>query len=505
VRRSPLLIPAIGIGCGVWAGDTFTFPLSLLLWAVLSVLAFRFSGTRYFWVLLFLVACLTGNFFLQREAAWNGRPQKKVAYLKAGPACLKGVVLKDPFLERKGQVVKFKFLFEVRYGKAEETIWVTLINASGVILRGDELVIVGELAEVSRRGGYPVGPRFRFLGIGKQSYFVIRKHRLRPSLFDPLRHYLASRFEDLLPDPESGILRAMILGDRAPVEKKWNDILSRLGVIHILCVSGFHMAVIGWLLYSLGRLTLLGPRFSIAVALVGLVFYYFLSGQAAPSLRSLIMAFAFFSGRLLGREGNALNALSLAFIISLFIEPSEFFSLSFQLSYLTVLGLVLIFTVLPKARERRPARNILGRFGHHCLELGRASLTAFLFSFGLVAHYFGTISIATVLVNAVLSPVFTLIVIFGFLLCPASGLGDGVGGFFSLLVYLPTHLFLGIAERLSTMPLFRSRGGVFSAEATAIYYFCLAGLFCLILYRKKLRVWLFDLFNRRLGKVFSKC
>jgi hypothetical protein len=106
-------------------------------------------------------------------------------------------------------------------------------------------------------------------------------------------------------------------------------------------------------------------------------------------------------------------------------------------------------------------------------------------------------------VNAVFSPLFTLIIILGFFLCPASFLGEAIGGFFSVLVYVPTHLFLEAAQWLSKMPVFASRGPLFSVEETIVYYIGLAVVFCGLLWRKKIMIWIFknrlSIFFRRVS------
>jgi len=379
--------------------------------------------------------CL-GTFLMQREISKESH--HILLFLEPGQTSLKGWVVDEPYVYQKGKMTKHRFDFEAELHGKTETIRATLVNVQGNVVKGDELVLVGKLRENKSRFSRA---RFNFLGIGRKSYFILSENNSFLWPFENLRRELIHRFQDLLPDPEAPIFQAMILGDRSSLSRDWKDRFSRLGIIHILSVSGFHMAVAGFFLYGVGRLLFLGPTRSMVLVIIGLTLYYFLAGGRAPSFRALLMATAFLGGRFIGREGNGLNALCFAFMIALFIDPRELFSLSFQLSYLVVMGIILSFMFfrleIPLTKKRAVSRLL-----HHCLDLFKISIFCYLFAYGLVAYAFGKLSLLTILINFVFSPLFSLLIILGLLLSVGALMGDGIGGLFSLFAYIPSHFLL---------------------------------------------------------------
>lgn len=484
LRRYPLLLPALGIGLGIVCKETVSVAWAaavLIFSALLSSLTLK---KRSFWIFLFLGFAALGSLLIQRQIILDGRNQ--ITYLREGTVSLRGVVRDEPQVIRKGRLVKFKFPLEVRFGAEKEKVWVCLINARGEIHRGDELLLFGGLKPVKYK---KIGrPRYRFLGIGKRSYYLLGEKKLTPAPFKRLNRFLSDRFQDLLPLNEAAFLRAVVLGDRSGISRKTKNKFSRLGIIHILSVSGFHMAAVGFFLYLIGRLFLLGPRTCITIALTGLLFYFLISGGRPPTFRALLMAAALFSGKLMGRQGNGLNGLSAAFLIALMVRPSELFNMSFQLSYLVVLGIILTFMFLQSiSAEQKP--DFWKRLRKKLIDLMKISAAAYLFSFGLISFYFGGVSIFTIFLNFVLSPIFAGIIALGFLLCFGACWGDLVGGFFSLLVYAPSLVLLETVQNLSEISVFKERGIRFSLFQTVMYYFGLFTVYFMYAVRSKMRIW----------------
>ena len=166
------------------------------------------------------------------------------------------------------------------------------------------------------------------------------------------RQRAARRLADGLPPEVAALAQAMVLGKRDRLGALATA-FRRAGLAHLLALSGLHVGVLlGFMLlalYPLGRL-----RYPLA--LVALAGYLALAGPSPSLVRAGLMAAAGMALLFLGRGRlSAGPALALAASLQLILAPFALASLSFRLSYLAVLGLVVLLPPLVKALAGRPA------------------------------------------------------------------------------------------------------------------------------------------------------
>ncbi len=167
------------------------------------------------------------------------------------------------------------------------------------------------------------------------------------SLFSGLLHrrgqllqYLNRNIEELLV-PSSALLRALLLGQRQEIPPEVMSRFRKSGSLHVLALSGLHVGIIYILLYYL-FIFLPGRSYRIIAASIIVSAYLFLVGPRPSLTRAVIMLCAGGMAYLADRDFNPLNILSLAAALILLIEPFSLFELSFQLSFLSLLGIMLI-------------------------------------------------------------------------------------------------------------------------------------------------------------------
>ncbi|MBQ9211414.1 MAG: ComEC/Rec2 family competence protein [Clostridia bacterium] len=161
--------------------------------------------------------------------------------------------------------------------------------------------------------------------------------------FAALRHrWTEALIQSPLGEEAGGYAAAMLLGNRTYLPREDRTAFSRLGIAHILAVSGFHVGVLIGALGLLFRLLRLpqGAR----LGLYGLVLraYVLLCGGAQPVLRASLLLLLARRGRMLARPRSLLHLLSAAWIAMLLLSPAQLTGLSFQLSFGAVLGLALV-------------------------------------------------------------------------------------------------------------------------------------------------------------------
>jgi len=156
--------------------------------------------------------------------------------------------------------------------------------------------------------------------------------------------------------PASALLEALLIGVREDVPGDLYDGFMRTGSLHILALSGLHVTVLyGAVAALLWFLRTRWQRF-LAATLV-LLFYQFLAGFMPSLLRATVMIVIGGIAVLLDRDHEPINVLALSGIVLLLIDPFQAFTLSFQLSFLALAGILVIGALF-----QRPLASHLPRF-----------------------------------------------------------------------------------------------------------------------------------------------
>lgn len=150
-----------------------------------------------------------------------------------------------------------------------------------------------------------------------------------------------------------GLIRALVLGDRSSLPTTLRQVVSRLGLAHMLAVSGLHVGVVGLLVYLLGQPLPRSARYLVTLAAVFL--YLAVIGPRPAVLRASIMGLLALSSLLAHRPPQSLNALAWSTLALVGETPSVVGELGFQLSFAATASIVLVsplyarvWCILPK-------------------------------------------------------------------------------------------------------------------------------------------------------------
>ena len=131
------------------------------------------------------------------------------------------------------------------------------------------------------------------------------------------------------------VIRAIVLGERERLSSSFLDHTRRLGLAHLLAISGLHVGMV-WLVLVL-VLRPLG-RAADVVSLLAVVGYAGLVGAGASVVRAVAMVAVVVLARASGRRPDTTSVLALAVSVLVIVDPARVFELSFQLSVSAVLG-----------------------------------------------------------------------------------------------------------------------------------------------------------------------
>jgi competence protein ComEC len=137
---------------------------------------------------------------------------------------------------------------------------------------------------------------------------------------------------------DTAMLGAMLVGDRTQLTTELRQGFERTGTFHLFVVSGLHVVlIVGGLLWLLRRLRM-PEGVAIGVTLSAGLIFALLTGFGAPVQRALGMTAAYLLARWLGRDTGPLNALGIAAIIILTLDPRALFEASFQMATLVIIA-----------------------------------------------------------------------------------------------------------------------------------------------------------------------
>jgi competence protein ComEC len=220
----------------------------------------------------------------------------------------------------------------------------------------------------------------------------------------------------LFPDPEAALLAGILLGVEGGIPDELVEAFRATGTAHIIAISGFNMAIVAGLFILLFK-GLLGPRRGALAAVVGVVIYTILVGASAGVVRAAIMACLGVFAAQLGRRQDGVNSLALVAALMALVTPYILWDVSFQLSFLATLGLVLFATPMTDSYTSFTSRYLpetwvrwsVGPVGEYIL----CTLAAQVMVLPLMIYLFHDLSLISVIANPLVLPAQAPLMILG--------------------------------------------------------------------------------------------
>lgn len=280
-----------------------------------------------------------------------------------------------------------------------------------------------------------------------------------------------------LEGPQKVLAQALALGGHYSElgEEQMKD-FSYTGLIHILSISGSHIALLLALVYGLGRLIKLRKRTCLILGIIVACIYCGIVGGDAPVIRATMMSILMCIAYIKGRLYQAKQALCLCAILCVIYDPFSLFDVSFQLSFGATYGLLIWGKVLYERIQWLP------RWIKTPLVL---CVSAQLLILPLQLYYFHYISISSLLAACIVAPLLDISIVLIFVstlvsyVLPISLLWSLVDVLLRISLYL-NHV-LGRSDSLLWL-------GMMHPYCAYIYYVILALFTYFLTHRKRYTV-----------------
>lgn len=219
-----------------------------------------------------------------------------------------------------------------------------------------------------------------------------RKGRIISSLFVP-KEKLEQALSSIIPEPEAGLAKGLLLGGNDYLSEDLQEKFTRIGLSHMVAVSGYNITLIAQGLLAAGLLFGLWRKHALWAAFCGIVFFILMIGAPASALRAGIMAGVVFAALQAGRLARPTNALLLAAAFMIAFHPLLLrYDLGFQLSFLATFSIVLVMPFVDRFLPRQ-------FFGKGCVEIVLMTMAVELFVLPIILFSFHTFSPLVIIGN----------------------------------------------------------------------------------------------------------
>ena len=320
---------------------------------------------------------------------------------------IQGMVAEEPDIRDRYCLLTFSAKEIIVNGEREEVSGAALIRVPRypAYHYGDVLKVTGELETPPQFEDFDYKSYLACQGVYSLIYYprvevLDRGEGIQPlQWIYSLRERLSASLARALPEPQGSLAQGILLGLRGNIPDSLYQVFSRTGTAHLLAISGLHLSIIIAMLLSLGILVF-GRQRSIYIWLAfgATWLYVMLAGMHPPVIRAAIMGSLFLIAEYLGRQRSAIIALAFAAAVMVGMQPNLLWSVSFQLSFLAMAGLISLYPYF-QAWGRKGVASLSGASekiavtGSMISDGFAATLAAIVAVGPLVAYNFGVVSL----------------------------------------------------------------------------------------------------------------
>ena len=342
-------------------------------------------------------AVLAVGFFLGISAANAGRNEVRFGIPAEEVTALEGVLLEDPRIISGGRAMA---TLSLQRSAGEGGLRVSASGEITVFFPEEGAFL---LREFGRGTTVFTEGRLRYTDRG-WTYGAVSMHIVKPAtalqqMRTDIRLNLINRFDGY---PWGGLSLALLLGVRDNLDSDLTAAYRRAGLSYILALSGMHLAIIASIIAFLLKKPL-GLKAAAITGAVIIILYCFIVGPLPSLIRSAIMYIIGVLTILGALPRKSMSVLALSFIIQIIVSPSSGTSISFMLSYLAMVGILVI---------TKPLASLLaGKIPNFILQPLAMSCGAFLTTAGIVSYFFGRLAPAGIIAGLLIIPATTVFMI----------------------------------------------------------------------------------------------
>lgn len=328
----------------------------------------------------------------------------------------------DKAVAADGSTVKGRFIV-TENSKCHESFYSTVLEANGckglrngtrIIAYSDEggfecgnvlsaEVIINSINENYQKQYY--ADNIYFTGHVKNITERTEKGDVVLCVINKVRKYISDTLFSNMGYSEAATLTAIVSGDRSYLSEEFYGFIKSAGVSHVMVVSGMHLSIIVSLMTYLGERFFYNRYLKAFITFMTVIFMTALCGFTKSILRAGFCYIIYAAGIALNRENTPENTLGAAVALIFTVSPFAVFSISFQLSVLSTLGIVAC--ALPLVKFIKDKKIINSIFLLAVMSAAAVTLFALVFTLPVTIYIFGYTSTVSLITNLLISQAVT--------------------------------------------------------------------------------------------------
>ncbi|MCT4621179.1 MAG: DNA internalization-related competence protein ComEC/Rec2 [Marinisporobacter sp.] len=256
-----------------------------------------------------------------------------------------------------------------------------------------------------------------------------------------IKYNIVCTVSKVLPRREGGIFLGILLGDKDKLDIDVYETFKKVGVAHVLAVSGLHVGIIYMYIQKLLK------KFSVTVKTITILailsFYVIITGCAPSVSRAVSMACILILAPLLNRRYDSLSAIAIVGLIFLIINPFYLFELGFQLSFIATFTIILFYkSILSKLKFKF-------EFIRKALAISMAAQIGII---PVVAYHLNYISLGAFIVNIPIVMIVGIIVPIGIMMVFIGSVSASIGSILGWIVSWLIKIMISLSMLIEAIP-----------------------------------------------------
>lgn len=412
---------------------SYFFPLSIVFFcAFLICIYLCFKKKEFIVLILILLSLLLGGY--RYSIAF--RELENTAIIEEAQIEINAPIIAEPILKESYQriVIPKIVIYTDRYPRYN---YGDIINIKGRVKPFDDFRSYSSVI-VSGKISYPS------IELVSPAKFSFRKISLL------LKKKIVFSLQKIIPEPQSSLLISLIFGAKNNLTSVLEKQIRRCGLSHVIVASGLHLSIIAKALSGFLDILYMSNSANFVFSSLFLLCFAFMVGLTPSIIRAAIMAFLLVLSRFSFRLYNSFNALLLAAVVMVWLNPLIlFWDLGFQLSFLATAGIIFLYPLWKESPFWQ--QDWFNKKGQIIRETLLSTFSALTFVIPWIIFKTQVFSLVSPITNLLILPFVPLIMMGGAIVAISSLLFYPFGLFLGALLNLILVYFIGVVSLFSSL------------------------------------------------------
>ena len=158
-----------------------------------------------------------------------------------------------------------------------------------------------------------------------------------------IRDFFNQKIKEQLPEREGNLFKSMLYGDTIYLDKSLEDYFSKIGITHLLAVSGSNVASVVAISYIVLKKLGLSENVANVYAIILVIVFTIISSLELSIVRASLMVCILILSKMTNKKYNIWASLVISFYIILLYNPHSIYNVGMQLSFFATIGIVMFY------------------------------------------------------------------------------------------------------------------------------------------------------------------